>query len=254
MTDNLAAKATPAIEQAAEAFMQWTILNADGATVEVKRGERYLLKNSTNRHFLYNKEQTFGINLGFSDDAEPPTARKVVHWEFLNRERTPVKYGEPVALGCKWRVVVLRTTGIRHQPAVVQGPELQLAAVRWTVRPAGEDAQLALRLEHARRHGRAPHLLRAGDRREHRLAQQQDLGTAGSRLGQGDGPEGGRRILQEPSWQHVTRPWRLSPSFRSGPPRPRRAGPDGGVRKFERSRREEQWSRLRRWTACLGWS
>jgi hypothetical protein len=95
MTDNLAAKAAPAVERAAEAFMQWTILSPDGTTVEIKPGKRYLLKNSTNRHFLYNKEQKFGINLGFSDDAEPKTAKKVVHWEFLNRERTSVKYGKP---------------------------------------------------------------------------------------------------------------------------------------------------------------
>jgi hypothetical protein len=114
MTDNLAAKSTPAIEQAAEAFMQWTILSPDGATVEIKPGKRYLLKNSTNRHFLYNKKQTFGINVGFSNDAEPQTAKKVVHWEFLNRDRTPVKYGEPVALGCngEWLFYGAREVGI----------------------------------------------------------------------------------------------------------------------------------------------
>jgi hypothetical protein len=116
MTDNLASKATPAIEQAAEAFMQWAILNPDGATVEIKPGKRYLLKNTSNRHFLYNKKQgTFGgINLGFTDDAEPGTAKKVVHWEFLNRERTPVKYGEPVALWCNggWLYYGHRDIGI----------------------------------------------------------------------------------------------------------------------------------------------
>jgi hypothetical protein len=103
MTDKLTASATPQIEQAAQAFTQWTILNVDATTTDVKPGTRYLLKNSRNRHFLYYKNQgSFGgINLGFSDNAEPSTAKKVVHWEFVNRNRTPVKYGEPVALRCK---------------------------------------------------------------------------------------------------------------------------------------------------------
>jgi hypothetical protein len=124
MTDNLAAKAAPAVERAAEAFMQWTILSPDGTTVEIKPGKRYLLKNSTNRHFLYNKEQKFGINLGFSDDAEPKTAKKVVHWEFLNRERTSVKYGEPVALGCngEWLYYGQRDVGINVKWS--EGPNL----------------------------------------------------------------------------------------------------------------------------------
>lgn len=103
MTDNLAASATPQVQQAAEAFTQWTILNLDAKTTEVRPGQRYLLKNKRNRHFLkYKKQGTFGgINLGFTDDAEPATAKKSVHWEFVNKTGTAVKYNEPVALRCK---------------------------------------------------------------------------------------------------------------------------------------------------------
>jgi hypothetical protein len=103
MSDTLTAHSAPEIQKAAEFLKQWTILNRDGGEVDVRPGKRYLLKNSTNRHFLHYKRQGFagGINLGFSDDAEPSTAAKVVHWEFVNERRTPVKYDEPVAIRCK---------------------------------------------------------------------------------------------------------------------------------------------------------
>lgn len=103
MTDSLIANASPQIQQAAELFKQWTIFSPDGATIGIQRGRRYLLKNRINRHFLqYKKQGTFGgINLGFSDDAEPSTAEKVLHWEFVNSSRTPVRYDEPVAIRCK---------------------------------------------------------------------------------------------------------------------------------------------------------
>jgi len=103
MTDSLTAQGTPDVQRAAEYFKQWTILHPNGGTTKLRVGERYLLKNSTNRHFLqYKKQGAFGgINLGFSDDAEPSTAAKAVHWEFVNRDRTPVKYDEPVAIRCK---------------------------------------------------------------------------------------------------------------------------------------------------------
>lgn len=71
-----------------------------GTTV-VKPGSRYLLKNSVNRHFLYGKSRNFGVNLGFTDDAEPSTAAKVVQWQFHNRDQTPIEYDQPVAIRCK---------------------------------------------------------------------------------------------------------------------------------------------------------
>jgi hypothetical protein len=103
VTDSLTAQSSQDVQQLAEYVKQWKILNLDGSKGDIRPGKRYLLKNSTNRHFLQYKNQgTFGgINLGFSDDAEPSTAAKVVHWEFLNRQRTALKYDEPVALRCK---------------------------------------------------------------------------------------------------------------------------------------------------------
>jgi len=101
MTDSLTAHSTPEIQKAAEFLKQWTILDPGGRQVDIRPGQRHLLKNSTNRHFLQYKEQKWGINIGFSDNAAPSTAAKVVHWELLNQHRTPVKYDEPVAIRCK---------------------------------------------------------------------------------------------------------------------------------------------------------
>ena len=61
----------------------------------------YYLKNSQVRKFLQHEEQRWGINLGWTDDAEPSTAGKVTRW-FLARNGTgnsPLKYGETLALG-----------------------------------------------------------------------------------------------------------------------------------------------------------
>lgn len=60
----------------------------------------YTLKNSQIRKFLQNETQRFGINLGWTDDAEPATAAHVARW-FLSREGSdgPLVYGETLALG-----------------------------------------------------------------------------------------------------------------------------------------------------------
>ena len=103
MTDSLTAHSSQDVQQLAEYVKQWKILNLGGGQSDVRAGKRYLLKNSTNRHFLQYKNQGAfgGINLGFSDDAEPSTAAKLVHWEFVNRQRSQVKYDEPIAMRCK---------------------------------------------------------------------------------------------------------------------------------------------------------
>jgi hypothetical protein len=101
MTDTLTSSTPEQIRQAAEFFTQWTILNPGGGNTPVQPGQRYILKNRTNRRFLRYKEQKFGINLGFTDDAEPSTEAKVVHWQFRNRTGTPIRYDEPVAVRCR---------------------------------------------------------------------------------------------------------------------------------------------------------
>lgn len=59
------------------------------------------LKNSRTRKFLQWEEQSVGINLGWTDNAEPATAVRVSRW-FLTRQSSsqgPVRYGETIALG-----------------------------------------------------------------------------------------------------------------------------------------------------------
>jgi hypothetical protein len=108
MTDSLSTDAGQKIQLAAEAFMQWRILdpsdigNPKDVVVDVTKGKSYLLHNQTNHHYLQYKGQPWcAINLGFSDDASAGTAAKVVQWQFLNQKGTPVCYGEPVAIRCK---------------------------------------------------------------------------------------------------------------------------------------------------------
>jgi hypothetical protein len=62
----------------------------------------YNLKNKRLRKFLQYESQTFGINLGWTDDAEPATATRVMRW-FCARanehDHRPIRYGETIALG-----------------------------------------------------------------------------------------------------------------------------------------------------------
>jgi hypothetical protein len=59
------------------------------------------LKNSRTRHFLEWQDQTFGINLGWTSDAEQATAVKVSRWFFTRPtdDTSPIRYGQSVALG-----------------------------------------------------------------------------------------------------------------------------------------------------------
>jgi hypothetical protein len=103
MTQSITAQSPEEIQRLGTYLAQWRLGNLKGPSSDVRKGQRYLLKNTTNRHFLHYKHQgTFGgINLGFTDDAEPSTAAKVVQWELVNRHGTPVKFDEPVALRCR---------------------------------------------------------------------------------------------------------------------------------------------------------
>jgi hypothetical protein len=61
----------------------------------------YTLKNSKVRKFLQNEKQSFGINLGWTEDAEPATATKVARWFFARNGAGdgPLRHGETVAIG-----------------------------------------------------------------------------------------------------------------------------------------------------------
>ena len=59
------------------------------------------LKNKAQRLFLQWEKQTFGINLGWTDDATPDTAIRVTRWFFTKpaNDSSPICYGQPIALG-----------------------------------------------------------------------------------------------------------------------------------------------------------
>jgi hypothetical protein len=97
---------------------QWTILAAKPSTVLSKSSfdgpveRNYNLKNKQVRKFLQHEEQTFGINLGWTDDAEPATAAKVRRWFFKRSgdAQGRLLYGETVALGNGQKPSFIRNT------------------------------------------------------------------------------------------------------------------------------------------------
>jgi hypothetical protein len=112
---------------------QWKISNAakpnrlfPKVTFEGPAERNYTLKNKQVRKFLQHETQQFGINLGWTDDAEPATAEKVARWFFARNGGTdgPLTYGEMVAVGNGQKPSFIRyeerTLGINlgwsHQP------------------------------------------------------------------------------------------------------------------------------------------
>jgi hypothetical protein len=71
------------------------------STFEGPADRSYNLKDSKVRKFLQHEEQTYGINLGWTDDAEPETAKKVARWFFSRSAEgdRPLRYGETIAIG-----------------------------------------------------------------------------------------------------------------------------------------------------------
>jgi len=58
------------------------------------------LKNTMEQRFLQWEHQTFGINLGWTDDASAATAVRVSRWFFTRPDTThPIRYGNTVAIG-----------------------------------------------------------------------------------------------------------------------------------------------------------
>jgi hypothetical protein len=58
------------------------------------------LWNIQERRYLQWESQTFGINLGWTDDASPATAARVSRWFFTRSDTThAIKYGDKLALG-----------------------------------------------------------------------------------------------------------------------------------------------------------
>jgi hypothetical protein len=95
------------LEKLVENMKQWVIGAGEGKPVLPKtrfaeHPERnYNLLGLTIRKFLQHEEQTYGINLGWTDDASPQTGTKVARWFFVRGGTgdEPVRYGEAIALG-----------------------------------------------------------------------------------------------------------------------------------------------------------
>jgi len=92
---------------ATDYLKQWTMGSTERRALRPKpeftgpTERNYNLKNKRVRKFLQWERQTFGINLGWTDDAEPATAKRVMRW-FCARnggDQRPVLYGEAIALG-----------------------------------------------------------------------------------------------------------------------------------------------------------
>ncbi|HVQ91931.1 MAG TPA: hypothetical protein VMU51_12930 [Mycobacteriales bacterium] len=96
-----------AAEKLAEHYKQWMIGTDQSGFVLPKArftdsaSRSYNLKNARIRKFLQHEKQTFGINLGWTDDAEPETGRKVARWFFARSgpDTGPIKFGETIAIG-----------------------------------------------------------------------------------------------------------------------------------------------------------
>ncbi|HLL65717.1 MAG TPA: hypothetical protein VK453_08200 [Micromonosporaceae bacterium] len=116
MTDDLRDRvSSQELDEAAELLKQWKILGSTTGPVQI--GTRYQLKNRTIRKFLqYENQGSFGgINLGWTDDAEPATAQRVTHWRFVRAGgQGSLKYGEHVAIAWKDDYIYYgdRTVGI----------------------------------------------------------------------------------------------------------------------------------------------
>jgi len=123
MTDSLDQQ----VAQLAEKYKQWSIgAGQPGQVFGKSRFEEhpersYTLKNSRPRKFLQYEHQTWGINLGWTDDASPETAKRVARWFFTrNGARTgPITFGETIALangkGDSWLHYADREFGINLQ-------------------------------------------------------------------------------------------------------------------------------------------
>jgi hypothetical protein len=120
MTDNL----NNQVAKLVDTYKQWNI-GSDKAGRVFPKGRfddfpdrSYNLKNRVPIKFLQYEEQTWGINLGWTDDAGPVTAKKVARWFFTRNGSAdaPLKYGESFALangtGDSWLHYSERTIGI----------------------------------------------------------------------------------------------------------------------------------------------
>ena len=97
-----------AVAEVAGSLMQWRILlPGTGAQLRqkpefgVKSERNFALYGTVPDRYLQHENQTYGINLGWTDNASAATRAKVTRW-FVDRPGStdgPVTYGERIALG-----------------------------------------------------------------------------------------------------------------------------------------------------------
>lgn len=106
MTHTSVIPGTDGARVAAE-LTQWYLANGKAGPIRPKASfadhpeRNFSVKGTRPRKFLQHERQTFGINMGWTDDASPATEAKVRRW-FADRpgdDNAPIRYGESVALG-----------------------------------------------------------------------------------------------------------------------------------------------------------
>lgn len=96
-----------AIDKLVERYKQWVFGPDAGRTLTSQDAFRegsahnVCLYNRRLHRYLQWEKQTWGINLGWTDDESPATAKRVSRWFFTRKDGKdgPVTYGETVALG-----------------------------------------------------------------------------------------------------------------------------------------------------------
>jgi hypothetical protein len=104
----VADSASDQTDLAVDYFKQWQFnLTTKGlpmlskASFDGPAKRNFWLKNKVPRKFLQHEKQSFGINLGWTDDAEPSTGQKVARWFVARKDDADghIRYGDWVALG-----------------------------------------------------------------------------------------------------------------------------------------------------------
>ena len=105
MTDTTTTDA--AVNELAKKYKQWMVganrrrpLMPQNAFKEGS-DRNYDLKNLLERKFLHWEHQSWGMNIGWTDDASPTTDAKASRWFFARPGGTlqQIKYAEPIAIG-----------------------------------------------------------------------------------------------------------------------------------------------------------
>jgi hypothetical protein len=117
------------VDLVVDLMKQWVLLadhTPKGGVIRPKTkfdgpaNRNYQLKNKVPRKFLHHEDQ-IGMNIGWTDNAEPSTATKSQRWFFMRNgeNESPIRYGEVLALALgkppSWVCHEKRTVGVDLQ-------------------------------------------------------------------------------------------------------------------------------------------